>query len=85
MCDNESSAKKNNDARETFSAIMEISNLLNTGLDAETLTYCVRLCENGVHPEALATVIKEMKREVESIKHNQENGLDRGKKDNRNM
>ena len=44
-------------------ALLEISNLLNTGLDSETLSICVKLCEAGVNPEALAAVIKELKRE----------------------
>ena len=33
------------EARETFPTLLEISRLLNTGLDAETLAICVRLCE----------------------------------------
>jgi hypothetical protein len=32
----------------------EISSILNTGLDKQTLSLCVSLCENGVNPEALA-------------------------------
>ena len=32
----------------------EISNLLNTGLDRQTLAILVNLCEAGVNPEALA-------------------------------
>ena len=47
---------------------MEISKLLNTGLDMETLTVCVRLCENGVNPEALALVIQELRRETAGLK-----------------
>ena len=46
-------------ARETFQVLLELSKLLNTGLDAETLAICVRLCENGVKPEALALVINQ--------------------------
>ena len=46
-------------ARETFQVLLELSRLLNTGLDAETLAICVRLCENGVKPEALALVINQ--------------------------
>lgn len=46
-------------ARETFQVLLELSKLLNTGLDAETLAICVRLCENGVQPEALALVINQ--------------------------
>ena len=48
--------------------IMEISNMLNTGLDETTLSICVRLCENGVNPEALALVVQELRRESASIK-----------------
>lgn len=45
-------------------ALHEISNLLNTGLDKETLAICVTLIENGANPEALAAVVKEIKREA---------------------
>jgi hypothetical protein len=34
--------------------LYEISYLLNTQLDRETLTTCVSMIENGVNPEALA-------------------------------
>ena len=33
------------DAKETFQTLFEMSRLLNTGLDMETLAICVRLCE----------------------------------------
>ena len=46
-------------ARETFQVLLELSRLLNTGLDAETLAISVRLCENGVKPEALALIINQ--------------------------
>ena len=46
---------------------MEISNLLNTGLDSESLSICVKLIEAGVNPEALAMVIKELRRESAAI------------------
>ena len=48
---------------------MEISNLMNTGLDAESLAICIKLCEAGVNPEALAAVIKELRRESEVLKN----------------
>lgn len=35
-------------------AMHEISKILNTGLDRETLAILVNLCEAGVNPEALA-------------------------------
>ncbi|KAL8609570.1 hypothetical protein ACOMHN_000626 [Nucella lapillus] len=50
-------------ARETLDILVEMSRLLNTGLDADSLALCVHLCENGVNPEALALVIQELRRE----------------------
>ncbi len=44
-------------------AVRELSSLLNTGLDDETLRVCVQLLEAGVNPEALATVVQELRRE----------------------
>ena len=55
-------------AKETFSTLQELSRLLNTGLDQESLSLCVRLCENGANPEALATVIREIRKQSEAIK-----------------
>ena len=49
-------------------ALLDISKLLNTGLDAESLSICVRLCESGVNPEALANVIRELRRESAALK-----------------
>ena len=54
-------------ARETIDTLMEISNLMNTGLDSESLAICIKLCESGVNPEALAAVIKELKRESAAL------------------
>lgn len=34
--------------------LSEMANILNTGLDRETVSLCVSLCERGVNPEALA-------------------------------
>ena len=56
------------EAKDTFSTLQELSRLLNTGLDRESLALCVRLCEQGAHPEALATVIRELRRESQAIK-----------------
>lgn len=55
-------------AREVFSCLREISQILNTGLDSETLALCVRLCELGVNPEALAVVIRELKKETAALR-----------------
>jgi len=48
--------------------LFEISQLLNTGLDKETLEILVKLTELGVHPEALAAVVKELRREAAKVK-----------------
>ena len=39
----------------------------NTGLDDETLKICVQLIEAGINPEALATVVLELRRETAAI------------------
>ena len=46
--------------------VHEISKLLNTGLDRETVGVCIELIENGANPEALVAVIKELLREQKS-------------------
>lgn len=60
-----------NAARKTFQTLYDISKLLNTNLDPATLSICVRLCEHGVNPQALATVVKEVQREVKTLENNQ--------------
>lgn len=66
-----------NAVRETMDVLLEISRLLNTGLDMESLSICVRLCEQGINPEALSSVIKELRRASESLKVS-ENGISQG-------
>jgi mitotic-spindle organizing protein 1 len=61
------------DAKETFQALMEISQFLCTGLDPEALSICVRLCEAGINPEVLATVVKELQKEVATFNENSTN------------
>ncbi|XP_022085516.1 mitotic-spindle organizing protein 1-like [Acanthaster planci] len=51
-------------AREVMDTVSEMSKLLETGLDSETLAIAVKLCELGVNPEALASVIQELRREM---------------------
>lgn len=46
----------------------EISRLLDTGLDRETLSILVALTESGVSPEALANVVKELRREAAELR-----------------
>jgi mitotic-spindle organizing protein 1 len=40
-----------------------ISQILDTGLDKETLRILTGLVEAGVNPEALALIVKELRRE----------------------
>ncbi|KAH8697030.1 mitotic-spindle organizing gamma-tubulin ring associated-domain-containing protein [Talaromyces proteolyticus] len=56
--------EKRQAAREVIDILYEISTLLNTHLDRTELSLCVSLIENGVNPEALSTVIKELRREA---------------------
>ncbi|XP_041115701.1 mitotic-spindle organizing protein 1 [Polyodon spathula] len=62
------SAANLNAVRETMDVLLEISRLLNTGLDMESLSICVRLCEQGINPEALSSVIKELRKASEGLK-----------------
>lgn len=50
-----------------FPVVKEISDLLNTGLDDETLKICLQLLEAGVNPEALATVVIELRKEASAL------------------
>ena len=46
----------------------EMSQILNCGLDQRTLSILASLIENGVNPEALAVVVKELKRETAALR-----------------
>ncbi|KAL7420648.1 hypothetical protein Q5752_004599 [Cryptotrichosporon argae] len=50
-------------ARETIESLNDLSQLLQTGLDKQTLSICVGMIEAGANPDALAAVIKELRRE----------------------
>jgi len=52
-----------NSAQQTLDILYDISRLLNTQLDKETLATCVGMIESGVNPEALAAVVQELRRE----------------------
>ncbi|KAK0218136.1 mitotic-spindle organizing gamma-tubulin ring associated-domain-containing protein [Armillaria fumosa] len=60
-------AERISSAQQTLDILHEISQLLNTRLDRETLTTCVRMIESGVNPEALAAVIQELRRESSGL------------------
>ena len=60
--DKSGSSKGLVEARDTFQTLFEMSRLLNTGLDMETLAICVRLCEQvrlelGVQQSVLCFIV----------------------------
>ena len=46
----------------------ELNKILDCGLDKETLSICIALLETGVNPEALAEVIKKLRKESAKIR-----------------
>ncbi|MCO5574439.1 hypothetical protein L7F22_028224 [Adiantum nelumboides] len=55
-------------AREALELAYRMANLLNTGLDRPTLAVLMALTEQGVNPEALAAVVKELRREATALR-----------------
>jgi len=53
--------------RPVVAVVYEISQILNVGLDRQTVQILMALCEHGVNPEALAAVVRELRREAASI------------------
>ncbi len=51
------------EARETIEILNEMGQILNCGLDRQTISILVSMIEMGVNPEALSAVIQEMRRE----------------------
>ncbi|XP_068709695.1 mitotic-spindle organizing protein 1-like [Montipora foliosa] len=72
MVEGEGANSQISSAREAMEALVEISKLLNTGLDPESLAICVKLCEAGVNPEALASVVQELRREAAALQQTQD-------------
>ena len=52
---------------ETLDILYDISQILQTGLDRETLAVLVGMTETGVNPEALAAVVRELRRESAAL------------------
>ncbi|KAL1216838.1 Mitotic-spindle organizing protein 1A [Cardamine amara subsp. amara] len=48
-------------ARESLELVFRMSNILETGLDRHTLSVLIALCDIGLNPEALATLVKELR------------------------
>ncbi|CAI2383112.1 unnamed protein product [Moneuplotes crassus] len=63
-----SSAADFEEAQETIDILYEISKLLNCGVNKKTLAILLSLTANGVNPEAIAAVYKELKRETAALK-----------------
>lgn len=55
-------------AQQTMDVLYEISQLLNTQLDKDTLATCVSMIESGVNPEALAMVVQELRKEKAGVR-----------------
>ncbi|MCJ1475349.1 hypothetical protein MMC13_004011 [Lambiella insularis] len=56
-------------AREVIDVLQEIALLLNTKLNRTQLSLSVSLIENGVNPEALATVIQQLRKVGDKARH----------------
>ncbi|KAL0551785.1 hypothetical protein IC582_010874 [Cucumis melo] len=57
-------------ARESLDLAFHMSNVLDSGIDRHTLSVLIALCDMGVNPEALAAVVKELRREPPSSETN---------------
>jgi len=55
-------------AKETLDILGEMSSIMKTGLDVESLAISYRLVENGINPQALADVISKLQNQVEVSK-----------------
>ena len=59
---NSSAAKINLDTRgQEIDSLFQISESIGTGLDKRTLAILLNLIEHGVHPEALADILIEIR------------------------
>ena len=63
MQTNKDGANLAKNAREQIDNLYQLSALLGAGLDKQTIGICVSLLESGVNPEALACIMKEIKKE----------------------
>jgi len=61
-------------ARQVIDVFNEISTLLNADLDRQTLSICISLIENGVNPEALASVVRELRKDADETRRELQSG-----------
>ncbi|OAA71234.1 hypothetical protein ISF_01785 [Cordyceps fumosorosea ARSEF 2679] len=59
-------------AQQAVDILHEISTILNCHLDRKTVSICVALIEQGVNPEALAQVIRELRQEAQLVEQDME-------------
>ncbi|KAK4190031.1 mitotic-spindle organizing gamma-tubulin ring associated-domain-containing protein [Podospora australis] len=59
--------EKQQAAQQAVDILHEISTILNCHLDRRTLSICISMIENGVNPEALAAVVKELRKEGQQV------------------
>ena len=52
----------NEDSKETLEILYEMSQILNCGLNRETLNILITMIEKGVNPEALIRVVEELRK-----------------------
>ncbi|KAF8347768.1 mitotic-spindle organizing gamma-tubulin ring associated-domain-containing protein [Amanita rubescens] len=62
-----SSTERVSAAEQTLEILYEISQVLNTQLDKETLATCVSMIESGVNASGLAAVVQELRREKAAL------------------
>ena len=63
-----STASSAENSEQAIELLSQIARLLDTGLDKESVRLLAGMCETGVNPEALATVVKELRREAAAIR-----------------
>lgn len=51
-------------AQDAVNTLYEVSQILDTGLDRQSLAICVSLIERGVSPKALAEIVSQLKKEA---------------------
>lgn len=54
-------------AREAVDTLYELSQILDTKLDKQSLAICMSLIERGVSPKALAEIVNQLQQQKENI------------------
>mmetsp|Transcript_6498 Transcript_6498/g.13317 ORF Transcript_6498/g.13317 Transcript_6498/m.13317 type:complete len:84 (+) Transcript_6498:31-282(+) len=62
------------DSQEALDILFEMSTLLNTGLNKETVSAILGLCELGVNPEAIAKAVQELRDEASRLQEQEAGG-----------